>query len=77
MADTTKTLASIADLIDKQGGRFSVSAEKPSGPAEGRWMVGLEYGEEAPDSPMYAAASYGTGDTLEQALQTLVDEVGL
>ena len=77
MADISNLLAKIASKIDDEGGRFSIVAEPPSGPAEGRWTAGLEWGEETPGSAMYGGASYGTGDTAEQALAQIAQEVGL
>lgn len=40
------------------------------------WLVAVEWGQEAEDSPMAGAASYGTGDTLEQALDQVLAETG-
>ena len=77
MADISNILAKIASKIDDEGGRFSMVAEPPSTSPEGRWTVGLEWGEETPGSSMYAGASYGTGDTIEQALAVVAQEVGL
>lgn len=77
MSDISNILAKIASRIDDEGGRFSITAEAPSGPPEGRWMAGLEWGEETPGSPMYAAAAYGTGDTIEQVLTHIAQEASL
>lgn len=40
------------------------------------YSAGAEWGQEAPDSPMAGAASYGTGDTLEEAVEELLADAG-
>ena len=38
------------------------------------WMVGMEWGQEAPDSPMVGAAAYGLDENLDIAVeQALAD----
>lgn len=39
-----------------------------------RWVAGLHVGREAEDSDMVAAASYGMGNTPDEALDTLMQE---
>lgn len=41
------------------------------------WIVSLIWGQEAEDSPMAGAASYGVGDTLAEALGQVYDELRL
>jgi hypothetical protein len=43
---------------------------------DGGWMVGSEWGREAEDSPMVAAAAYGTGHTLTEAMEQMLGEAG-
>lgn len=40
------------------------------------FAVGSEWGQEAPDSPMAGGAAYGVGDTLEEALNQLLGDLG-
>jgi hypothetical protein len=40
-------------------------------------VVSYEFGQEAPDSPMYAGASYGIGDNIDAALHQITDEMRL
>lgn len=56
-----------------QDPRFGVALVRaPSGD----WSAALEWGREAPDSPMVGAAAYGLGDTVEDALRAALDEAG-
>lgn len=41
------------------------------------WVAALEWGSEAPDSPMVGAASYGTGDTAAEAVKEILKELKL
>lgn len=38
------------------------------------YIVGAEWGEEASDSPMAGAASYGRGSTIEDAVNQLLEQ---
>jgi hypothetical protein len=40
------------------------------------FAVGSEWGQEAPDSPMAGGAAYGVGETLEEALNQLLSDLG-
>jgi hypothetical protein len=42
----------------------------------GLWTVAIEWGREAPDSPMVGAASYGMGATAGEALAAAVSDAG-
>ena len=78
MADIASMLARIASKIDDEGGRFSLSAEPPSGPPEGRWMALLEFGDPPQGSSLLnAVTAHASGDTVEQALAQIVQEAGL
>lgn len=57
-------------FVEKVGASLSIQ-RVPSGD----WLVSMEWGSEAPDSPMIGAASYGAGDTLADAIQQVVEEV--
>ena len=43
---------------------------------KGVWMVAIEWGREAPDSPMRSAAAYGQAPTVEAALADAMAEAG-
>lgn len=42
----------------------------------GRWTVGIQWGREAEDSPMVAAAAYGEGATAREAIDAAIREAG-
>lgn len=44
--------------------------------SEDQWTLRVEWGKEAPDSPMAAAASYGIGSR-DEAVQTVAEEIGV
>lgn len=58
-------------LRDQPQARFSLFVY------DGEFGAAYEWGKEAPDSPMYGAASYGNGPTLEDALATIIEEARL
>lgn len=61
----------LIDWITEHTGRIGVSF------VNDLWTVALEWGQEAPDSPMMGAASYGVGETLDEALTVVLSESGL
>jgi hypothetical protein len=65
-------LSAIMGHAERQG-RYRLTL----GTTETESFVGYEFGREAPDSPMYGGASYGIGDTLDEALDQVIDEVGI
>jgi hypothetical protein len=73
----------VTNCIAAQGGALGVSfipertREGSDAKVEAHWMVGAEYGREAPDSPMAGAAIYGTGLTLRAALEQAGDDARL
>lgn len=42
----------------------------------GQWCVAIEWGREAEDSPMVAAAAYGVGATAQEAIKAAQCEAG-
>lgn len=56
----------IVKTIGEEGGRFTIVYDTERG-----WIAAMEWGREAPDSPMAAAAAYGAGDTAEEAMRAL------
>lgn len=42
----------------------------------GDWVVMVNYGHEAKDSPMVGASAIGSGETLEDALEQALGEAG-
>lgn len=61
----------VSDLYKQPQANFDIMVR------DGEFSVAYEFGKETPDSPMMAAASYGIGDTLDEALQQVVDECRL
>lgn len=57
----------------EQGGRLVITVDHDRGDPV---VVGCEFGQEAEDSPMAGGASYGIGETPEQALATVLGETG-
>lgn len=63
-------LESAFQIIDGEGGgRLLISKNE-----DGTWMVGMEWGKEAPDSPMAGAAAYGLENTLYEALESALGD---
>jgi hypothetical protein len=70
-------MSTLLDVITRNlkqhGGTFAVSYD----PALRQgWTVAVEWGREAPDSPMAGAAAYGVGDNALGAIQAALDEAG-
>lgn len=63
-------IAVIASKLAEQEGAFVLSCY------DGKWTVAIEWGKEAKDSPMAAAAAYGTGDTAQFAVLSALRETG-
>jgi len=59
-------IGEIVMTLGREGGRFAIAYD-----AEDGWVAALEWGREASDSPLAAAAAYGVGDTAEQAMDAL------
>jgi hypothetical protein len=69
-------LTSIEKLLDhlqENGGWLSIVYET----IEPEATVSYEFGEEAPDSPMAAGASYAIADSVQAAVAKVAKEVGL
>jgi hypothetical protein len=66
-------VALLRRTVGQQAGVFGVSLKEP----EGDWSVMVEYGVEAPDSPMAGAATYGLAGTLRGALMRAGADAGL
>lgn len=70
---SAQALEKIVLTIDEAGGRFSLVVNKDADPP---YMAAMEWGEEAPDSPMYAAAAYGGGDNASEAISSMLMDAG-
>lgn len=73
--------ASVHEALREGGGRFVIAmlterADNEDGFVPTEWMVGMEWGKEAPDSDMAAAAAYGTGETVTDALRSFLTDGG-
>lgn len=61
---TARMLEQLAGHVEDAGmGVFALVYRPGKG-----WLVSMEFGEEAPDSPMVGGAAYGTGEHLREAL---------
>lgn len=65
-------ITKLTRLMREEGGSLGLSYT-----IGGYWVAGFEWGQEAPNSPMAAAASYGMGDSAEVALQHVLEEIGI
>lgn len=64
-------LEPVLRVIREHGGLFAISHD------DAVWYASLEWGHEAKDSPMVAAAAYATGATEEEAVAALLKEAHL
>lgn len=64
-------LAAIAKFCRDKDGVFSLGYSQTGGP---HWSAMLNFGQEAPDSPMAAGSILGSGATPEECLASLIDE---
>lgn len=60
----------IAKHAAKEGGVLAVTER------DGRYVAGYQFGREAEDSDMAGGAAYGIGDTVYEALNSLVADLG-
>lgn len=67
-------LSRLAAHMTDNDAPVALHAERGMGAVE--YAAASEWGREAPDSPMAAAAAYGIGDTLAEALEVLLDQAG-
>lgn len=64
-------LAAIAKFCAEHEGTFSLGFGMRGGP---HWSGMLNFGREAPDSPMVGGSALGSGDTAEEAIDGVIDE---
>lgn len=69
-----KFLTKIIETIGSDTGMLSICHDPDSD--SDFWLVGLEFGREAEDSPMAGGAAYGTGKTLAEAAERVAEEMG-
>lgn len=60
-------------FIERHGGGIGVMFND----GNHEWTVAVEFGREAADSDMAGGASYGIGESLDEALLTVRQELGL
>jgi hypothetical protein len=70
--NTHNLLGQAIEVIEEEGGRVLISKND-----DGTWVVGMEWGKEAEDSPMAGAAAYGLDDSLDAALERCLGDAGL
>jgi hypothetical protein len=75
---TDEMMSGVLDHLAGEGGRLTIAFRQGEvdTPPDDRWIVGYEFGREAPDSDMAGGASYGMGANLNEALRQVFDEVG-
>ena len=61
--------AAIAKFCAANEGTFALGHGQ-----KGEWSAMLNFGREAPDSPMCAGSAIGIGDTAEEAINGVIDE---
>lgn len=62
-------------LIESHDATFSIA---PGGSEERKfWGTMATWGREAEDSPMVGAAAHGSGDTVVEAIQSMLQEAGV
>jgi hypothetical protein len=62
-------LAAIEKFCAEQEGTFALGVGQRGG-----WSAMLNFGREAPDSPMAGGSAIGTGDTAAEAVAQVVEE---
>lgn len=67
-----KLLRAVAAFAQEHDATFGMSFTGRRG-----WLCSMTWGQEAPDSPMVGAASYGAGDTPFEALNQMARELRL
>lgn len=60
----------LLDTLGEQGGSLAINGED-----DGEWIVAIEFGREADDSPMAGGAAYGAGSTMAEALDSAAKEL--
>lgn len=70
LLDLATQMGGVEKGLTREGGRLYVSHDLDT------WVVGIEFGKEAPDSDMAGGAAYGRGETMIEALRQAVDETG-
>jgi hypothetical protein len=63
----------ITKLLEPEGGAFGLSYNSETK----EWMAALEWGREAPDSPMAGAAAYGLAESPAVAVETALKDAGV
>jgi hypothetical protein len=76
-APVVDALMKIRELLEKQGGGFGISCMKREEADNDTWVASLEWGKEAPDSDMVAAAAYSQGNTFNDAVLEVAKEARL
>lgn len=84
LLDLATQMGGVEKGLAEQGGKIVISHHARQGRdglqvsarENDPWVVGIEFGQEAPDSDMAGGAAYGMGETMLEALQQAVDETG-
>lgn len=69
--ETQVVLDQVVKTLTEQQGRFTLFHYKGDGTP---WGIAVEWGKEDEESDMVGAASYGTGDTLAEAIKDIAKD---
>lgn len=69
---SAEALEAIVKLLKEEGGAFGLVY----GPESDTWTAALEWGREAPDSPLAAAAAYGVDEVPALAVEMALRDAG-
>lgn len=68
-----KMFDDISVFLGKEGGSFALSYSKK----RNEWMAALEFGQEAPDSPMVGGAAYAVHEVPAVAVEMCLRKAGI
>lgn len=74
---SSQALEGIVKTLSEDGGAFGLTYRTGVKPGDAPWMAALEWGREAPDSPMAGAAAYGLGESASEAIDKMLDDAGV
>jgi hypothetical protein len=68
-------IEAVVQRISEEGGAFSLVCS--GGVDAEEFTAAMEWGQEAPDSPMAAAAAYGIGSSAAEAIELMLNDAGV
>jgi hypothetical protein len=70
MINAQEAMEYVSENLQEQEGRFIVAY------FSGGWTCGIEWGKESLDSDMIGAATYGQGETMQEAVNQALEQTG-